>query len=373
MGGLAAAFGAPGCPEPQDGVLARQCGAVEGIASTVSAVNLSSSTTVGLAPSPALRQWESSLFRPGLPGFAWDSPRRPYSGCRCRRRPARAPAARGVRRSRACSSCLSSCLGSVRVVEISMSTGPGSAAHDPARRRWFQTARSAPAATTRPKTIPANTKVATVAAAPATPMSSSVSNGAAQAAAPAPYRWRSLREGFTRYSIPGAARSGGTGDRAAVVVDVLSFSALDEVVAACVACRDEALADPLEVGDLLVDLGELGFGAGLQTGSGPVPVTARFEHFGDLVQGEPKALCRLDDPQRGRDLFGIEPVSAQPAAPPSRTSHPPRRPTPASSAGASRPGSGSSTCVTGPRSPPATREAPSTLASTAPSPPTWAG
>ena len=59
--------------------------------------------------------------------------------------------------------------------------------------------------------------------------------------------------------------------------------------------------------------------------------------------------------------------------PPSRTSHPPRRPTPASSAGASRPASGSSTCATGPRSPPATPPAPSTSASTARSPPTWVG
>ena len=46
---------------------------------------------------------------------------------------------------------------------------------------------------------------------------------------------------------------------------------------------------------------------------------------------------------------------------------------PASSAGASRPASGSSTCATAPRSPPATPRAPSTSASTARSPPTWAG
>ena len=77
----------------------------------------------------------------------------------------------------------------------------------------FPYGRQRPAATTRPKTTPANANVAAVAAAPATP--SNASSGAAQhtahAAAPAPNRWRSLRDEFMRARFRGGCRSGRTG------------------------------------------------------------------------------------------------------------------------------------------------------------------
>jgi hypothetical protein len=83
-----------------------------------------------------------------------------------------------------------------RCTESGMSTGPDTAGGRVASRRWRQTARTVATATTSPKTMPANTNVAMVAAAPATP--STVSNGAAQhtahAAAPAPTRCLSLNQ-----------------------------------------------------------------------------------------------------------------------------------------------------------------------------------
>ena len=40
-------------------------------------------------------------------------------------------------------------------------------------------------------------------------------------------------------------------------------------------------------------------------------VTSRLEELGDLVQGEPQALGRLDHPQGGHRLFRVEPVASQ--------------------------------------------------------------
>lgn len=125
------------------------------------------------------------------------------------------------------------------------------------RRRWFQTASRVPAATTSPKTTPTKTKVATVAAAPAAP--SSVRMGAAQqtaqAAAAAPTTWRSVREGSQ------VARFGPGGDLDEGDGAAVRLRALEEVVAAGLSRGDQAGPNHLEIGDLLIDLGEFGRGA----------------------------------------------------------------------------------------------------------------
>ena len=57
----------------------------------------------------------------------------------------------------------------------------------------------------------------------------------------------------------------------------------------------EGFADHGEVGDLLVDLGDLGLGLGLQAGVGPaVVMAAGFQQVGDLVEGKAQALRGLN-------------------------------------------------------------------------------
>ena len=93
-----------------------------------------------------------------------------------------------------------------------------------------------------------------------------------------------------------------------------------------------------------------------------------------LTQDEDTYVSRAA--RRTRCVAGLlRPHGARPT-PPARarpTSRLPARPTRPSSVPASRPGSGSWTCATAPRSRPGTRPAPSTSVSTALSPPTWAG
>ncbi len=110
----------------------------------------------------------------------------------------------------------------------------------------------------------------------------------------------------------------------------------------------------------------------------PVRCHRVHDRAGEAVQpgADPgRGDLRPRAPRRSRRLPRLlRPHDARQRRRPLRAGPPrPRRPTPASSAGASRPASGSSTCATGPRSPPATHRAPSTSASTARSPPTWAG
>ena len=111
----------------------------------------------------------------------------------------------------------------------------------------------------------------------------------------------------------------------------------------------------------------------------PVRCHRVHDRAGEAVQpgADPgRGDLRPRAPRRARRLPGVlrphEPGQRRRAL--RARPHPTRaRPTPASCAGASRPASGSSTCATAPRSPPATHPAPSTSASTARSRPTWAG
>ena len=90
--------------------------------------------------------------------------------------------------------------------------------------------------------------------------------------------------------IRGLLGEGGERDRAARVA-----GAAGQVVAVGVDGGAERRGDDLQVGDLRLHLCQLGPGARLQSGLGAlaVPVTARVQQAGHLVQGEPSRWAAL--------------------------------------------------------------------------------
>ena len=92
--------------------------------------------------------------------------------------------------------------------------------------------------------------------------------------------------------------------------------ALDQVIAAGIQCLAQGVADDAEVGDPLLDLGQLGRSPRLQAGrasAAAVVVAADLEQVGYLGQGEAEPLRGLDHPELGDGLGRIEPVPAQAA------------------------------------------------------------
>src|SRR5918999_3792810 len=87
----------------------------------------------------------------------------------------------------------------------------------------------------------------------------------------------------------------------------LVTGALVEVLAAGVDRGDQAGADGGEVGDALVDLGELLPGPDLEVG-GWAAATADLDQLRHLLEGEPQALGRLDHSQRADRLLVVETV-----------------------------------------------------------------
>ena len=85
--------------------------------------------------------------------------------------------------------------------------------------------------------------------------------------------------------------------------------AVGEAVAAGVDDLGQRGADRGEVGDLRVDLGDLVDRALPQVRS-RVPAAAGVEQVGDLVEGEPEPLRRLDDVEQGDGVGWVEPVPA---------------------------------------------------------------
>lgn len=84
-----------------------------------------------------------------------------------------------------------------------------------------------------------------------------------------------------------------------------------QVVAARLDGGDQGGADGGQVGDLRVDLGELGRSTFLEPRHGAaVAVAASLQQLGDLLQREPEPLGRLDHPQRGHRLLAAQAVTA---------------------------------------------------------------
>lgn len=117
-------------------------------------------------------------------------------------------------------------------------------------------------------------------------------------------RWRELRL-VARVSRPPFADLDER-QRAAV-----RLRALSQVVTAGIPCSDEAVADHLEVGDLQVDLGELGLGTSLKSLARAVVMLARLEKLSHFVEREPQTLCGLDDPQCRDSLLRVQPMTSQ--------------------------------------------------------------
>ncbi|SDK85458.1 hypothetical protein SAMN04488074_107303 [Lentzea albidocapillata subsp. violacea] len=84
----------------------------------------------------------------------------------------------------------------------------------------------------------------------------------------------------------------------------------DEVVTTRRHRRSQRVPDESQVLDPGLDLGEFRARSHLQPGPA-MPMRAKIEQFGDLVESEPESLGGLDDPDDGHRLRRIHPVPAQ--------------------------------------------------------------
>jgi hypothetical protein len=84
----------------------------------------------------------------------------------------------------------------------------------------------------------------------------------------------------------------------------------DQVIAAGVDSGAQRAGDDLQVGDLRLDLGQLGSGACLQPDvpAPAMPVLADVEKVSDLIEGKPEPLRCLDHLQHSDRLLGVEPM-----------------------------------------------------------------
>jgi hypothetical protein len=104
-----------------------------------------------------------------------------------------------------------------------------------------------------------------------------------------------------------AAISSGIAQHAAHAA--VGAGAVGEAVAARIDDLGERGADGGEVGDLLIDLGDLADGPLAQVRA-RVAAAAGVEQAGDLVEGEAEPLRRLDHVEQGDGVGWVEPVPA---------------------------------------------------------------
>ena len=110
--------------------------------------------------------------------------------------------------------------------------------------------------------------------------------------------------------IRGSSHDGGEWDGTA-----RRTGARDQVVAAGVDSSAQRSSDDLQVGDLRLHLGQFRLGTSKQpyVRAPAVAVPACFEEVGDLVEGEPEPLRRLDHLQGDDRLLRVQPVPAEAA------------------------------------------------------------
>ena len=65
---------------------------------------------------------------------------------------------------------------------------------------------------------------------------------------------------------------------------------------------------PGQLGELAVEVGDLGLDPGVQVSAGDPGVRAQYEELGDLGEGEPQRLRLLDQPEAAQRFRGVLPV-----------------------------------------------------------------